>query len=371
MNAYASAAHLGSACIQDWPGELTHFNDLALELFELQFGLNPAYRRFCEARGCRPAQVQSWQQIPAVPAAAFKELELSCLQPHERTNVFFSSGTTQHRPSRHFHNPASLNLYEESIVSWFIRHFITTTRARVLALTPEAECAPNSSLVHMFDTLRRALKFSTFRFAGGVDPDGNWIVHDEDAVGFLLEAAALGEPVLTLGTAFSYVHLLDHLTERQVQLALPSRSTVLETGGYKGRSRVLSKPELHSLITRNLGVPASRIVGEYGMSELSSQAYDCVPEEPSTPAVNDAVENRRFRFPPWARVQMISPETGSEVCDGEPGLIRVFDLANAYSVWAVQTEDLGVKDDHGFRLLGRASASEPRGCSWMAAGLTT
>ena len=49
---------------------------------------------------------------------------------------------------------------------------------------------------------------------------------------------------------------------------------MLETGGYKGRSRALPKAELHALITERLGVPPSHIVCEYGMSELSSQAYE-------------------------------------------------------------------------------------------------
>ena len=73
-----------------------------------------------------------------------------------------------------------------------------------------------------------------------------------------------------------------------------------------------------------------------------------------------------FHFPPWARFLTISPETGRPVPDGEPGLLRVFDLANAASVLAVQTEDLAVRRGTGFELLGRATLSEPRGCSLMS-----
>jgi hypothetical protein len=74
-----------------------------------------------------------------------------------------------------------------------------------------------------------------------------------------------------------------------------------------------------------------------------------------------------FQFPAWVRCQIVSPETGKEVKEGETGLIRVFDLANVYSVMAIQTEDLGIKRGTGFELVGRASFSEPRGCSLMAA----
>jgi len=76
---------------------------------------------------------------------------------------------------------------------------------------------------------------------------------------------------------------------------------------------------------------------------------------------------RLLRFPPWARVQIISPETGREVGEGETGLIRVLDLANVYSVMAIQTEDLGIRRGDGFTLAGRAVSAEPRGCSLQTA----
>jgi hypothetical protein len=44
----------------------------------------------------------------------------------------------------------------------------------------------------------------------------------------------------------------------------------------------------------------------------------------------------------------------------------VFDLANAWSVLAIQTEDIGVRRGGGFELLGRMKTAEPRGCSLMA-----
>jgi hypothetical protein len=139
----------------------------------------------------------------------------------------------------------------------------------------------------------------------------------------------------------------------------------METGGYKGRSRALPKPELHRLISTYLGVPGSNVVCEYGMSELSSQAYDTVDK----PSIEGGlqVEERAFKFPPWARFQVISPETGRPVSDGETGLIRITDLANVYSVMAIQTEDLGQREGAGFRLIGRSEHAETRGCSLMPA----
>jgi hypothetical protein len=164
-----------------------------------------------------------------------------------------------------------------------------------------------------------------------------------------------------LGTAFSFVHLVDYLGERDLRFRLPPGSCALETGGYKGRSRSLPKAALHGLISQRLGISPDRIVCEYGMSELSSQAYD----NAAGPSRITHHASRIFHFPPWVRVQLVSPESGREVGEGETGLIRVFDLANVYSVMAIQTEDLGTRCGDGFVLAGRAVLAEPRGCSLM------
>jgi hypothetical protein len=97
------------------------------------------------------------------------------------------------------------------------------------------------------------------------------------------------------------------------------------------------------------------------MCELSSQAWSKLPPQAS------CLDTRIFRFPPWARARVISPETGREVANGENGLLRIFDLANAWSVCAIQTEDVAIRRGADFELIGRAQAAEARGCSIMAA----
>src|SRR5262249_4646946 len=156
---------------------------------------------------------------------------------------------------------------------------------KLIFLTPPAVAAPHSSLVHMFETVRAHLGAAESTFFGAIDPDGAWQlapIHVEEE---LKDAIRSRRPVYILGTAFLFVHLLEHLERRQQRFILPPGSRAMETGGYKGRSRVLAKAELHELIRRQLGV--EEIVCEYGMSELSSQAY---------------AKAGVFHFPPWARV---------------------------------------------------------------------
>ena len=337
---------------QEFPG-------LALELFALQFQHNPAYRKICEARKLTPQSIEHWTQIPAVPTSAFKELELTSLAPAERTAVFHSSGTTEQKPSRHFHCADSLAVYEASLWSSFEFRFGNV--GELVFLTPSKDLAPHSSLVHMFETVRAKFHLPKSAFTGNISADGSWAIDFEATIQKLISAIESATPLTLLGTAFSFVHLLDYLAKKKMQFHLPKGSRVMETGGYKNRSRVLPKTELHSLIRKTLGIKT--ITCEYGMSELSSQAYDtALRAETGKPGIM-----RYFELPPWARVQIISPETGKEVADDEAGLIRIFDLVNVFSVMAIQTEDLGIRRDEHFDLVGRAQLAEPRGCSLMTA----
>ncbi len=355
----------------------SEFNALALELFALQFQHVSPYRRFCEARGIALGSIDDWRKVPAIPTSAFKELELTSLAAEERTAVFHSSGTTTDRPSRHFHSAESLTVYEASLLGWFRQHVLgdwdrliedervgPLDKPGFILLTPPSKAVPHSSLVHMFETTRRELASSDSVFTGLVAADGAWQL-DLDATLFAIrKSMCANRPVTLLGTAFSFVHLLDHCAANNIRYRLAEGSRVLETGGYKGRSREMPKAELHALITRHLGIPTERIVCEYGMSELGSQAYlrnACSAD--GVPVFN----TQALHFPPWAKVLLVDPETGAEASEGRPGIIRILDLANVYSVAAIQTGDLGVMNGDGFELLGRAATAEPRGCSLMPA----
>jgi hypothetical protein len=347
------------------------FDSLALELFAFQFKSNSVYRKICEARKLTPNVVEHWTQISAVPTSAFKELELTNLAPDERVAIFHSSGTTEQKPSRHFHSAESLAVYEASLWSWFRLHF--GDEGELVFLTPNASAAPRSSLIHMFETVRQMFGLSEAAFTGELSANDSWTVDFAATVQRLKIASETGNPLTLLGTAFSFVHLLDHLVENNLQFDLPEGSRVMETGGYKNRSRLLPKAELHLLITKQLGITPDNIICEYGMSELSSQAYAVTRDKWQVARSYGASDHlspvaSHFHFPPWARAQIVSPENGREVAEGETGLIRVFDLANVFSVAAIQTEDLAIRrGDDGFELIGRTQLAAARGCSLMTA----
>jgi acyl-CoA synthetase (AMP-forming)/AMP-acid ligase II len=164
--------------------------------------------------------------------------------------------------------------------------------------------------------------------------------------------------VVLCGTAFAFVHLLDALAREGRRLRLPPGSRVMETGGFKGRSREVTRDELHAALATELGVDRDRIVNQYGMTELASQFHDSVLRCPGEP--------RRKLGPPWTRVRLLDPETEAECAPGAVGRIAILDLANTGSLVALRTADLGRSVGDGFEVLGREAGAEARGCSLAA-----
>ena len=323
------------------------FEALALAAFAFQHERIPAYRRLCEARGASPATVREWRDVPAVPALAFKTLELHADAPLE---TFRSSGTTQGgAPSVHLHPYP--DLYRETIECSFPRFCLPTLRtpAPALSLIPDREQAPDSSLAfmvaHVLDRWGAADSCTAFS-ARGVDVPR--------ARSWLAARQREGRPVLLLATSFALAALLDALERRYLHFRLAPGSVIFETGGYKGRHQELGRAELLARVETWLGVAAGQVVREYGMTELTSQCYT---------GVLLGGDPERFLAPHWMRARVLHPETLAEQPWGESGLLAIFDLANLGSAVHLLTEDLAVADGEGFRLLGRAGEAELRGCS--------
>lgn len=130
----------------------------------------------------------------------------------------------------------------------------------------------------------------------------------------------------------------------------------MQTGGFKGKSRDVSAPELRREVARSFGVSERAIVAEYGMTELSSQFWEAT-------LVDETAMHGVYLEPPWARVVPVDPEALVPVPDGRIGIARIEDLANVDSAWAVLAQDRVRRVPGGFQLLGRAEGAPARGCS--------
>ena len=307
---------------------------VARALFAHQVAGCPDYARFCAQRGVR--DVTGWRDVPPMPVDGFRYLRLATFADDRVVARFMTSGTTgRTSDERGVHLFEDLSFYRQAAMTRFRRALLPDRATmRVVSLVPPSE---TSSLARMCDWV-----IETFGAAGStVDPTGECLRH-------------LDEPVLVVGTAFG---LASVLAEAPFRLLPGSR--IMETGGFKGRAKAVTRAELHAFYAR-VGVESRWVVGEYGMTELSSQWYDGVAGRASTQP-----DERVYQPPPWARTRVLDPATLREVRPGGVGLLMHFDPINVGSVQAVLTADLGTRTGSGFVYRGRATGAQVRGCSLL------
>jgi len=213
---------------------------------------------------------------------------------------------------------------------------------RWISLIPPDNVLPDSSLSFMVRELSEVLATETFWI---MEEDG---LHLDEARIALGEGKGIGDqPVVVLTTAFALADLLENARWFP---RLPPGSVVMLTGGFKAKRSDLSEDELLTKLESTFGVSRDHVLPEYGMTELTSQAYG----RPLAPTAS-----LRFRI--------IHPETGATLGPGEVGLVGCFDLLNLDHVSAILTSDLGAIDEAGrLTLHGRQPGAAPRGCSLSA-----
>lgn len=364
----------------DSPMSESDFNNLALRIFHFQCRAVPAYGSFVVRKGVDPESVQDWRGIPYLPTRAFKRVPLWAAGGASRpAAVFRTSGTTRGPGERGSHHVRDLDLYRASLLPNFRAHLLPDGKGlHLVSLLPDPEEAPDSSLAFMTAEVKKVLCGGR----GGSFGDPKTGVRVDALFGFLKELELSGEAVLLVGTAFAFVRCLEAVGAEGWDLRLPAGSRIMETGGFKGRSRVLGRGELYSALERSFGIPQRFIVNEYGMTELLSQFYEPVIAEAGKRdgprvAVGEGagqgptgqnveaggLSDRYHRGPPWVRTRILDPLSLEPMAPGGLGILAHLDLANLGSVSAVLTEDLGRAIPSGFRLEGRSPGSEPRGCS--------
>ena len=307
-------------------------DDLLARLLRWQAKRVAPYAKLVAARG----------EGAALPTDVFRFARVAAHPPERDIRVFRTSGTSSGR--RGEHPFADLSLYDRAArtVARSTLFADGAPRHIVSLVAPPSEL-PDSSLSYMVG------RYADW-FADRVD----WVYRrgalESTALATALEAAETrGDPVVLLGTSFAFVHAEDVLARR---FALPIGSRIMQTGGYKGRSRQVAPDALRARLARRYGIAETHIVSEYGMTELSSQMFEPIDASP-----------RRYHVPGWMRVTALEPQTLEPLPDSEVGVLRIDDPANLDSVAAILTADLGQLDGRHLELLGRAPGALLRGCS--------
>ena len=314
---------------------------MALEIFRFQYKQNNIYKRYVDSLGIIPENINSIETIPFLPISFFKTHEVTTTTFKPET-IFESSGTTGENTSRHL--VKSLSLYNKSFTKTFNLFYGDPKQWCILGLLPGYLEREDSSLVAMVNEL---INKSENSFSGF------YLHNHEKLYQALVHNEIIQQSTLLIGVTFS---LLDFAEKYSVKL---QHTTVMETGGMKGRREEITREEVHQFLQKKLGI--SSIHSEYGMTELLSQAY--------------SKGKGLFHCPPWLKVLvreshdpfMITsrPKTEKPV----NGLLNIIDLANLYSCCFIATDDAGkINKNNTFEVLGRRDISDLRGCSLLTAG---
>ncbi len=314
----------------------SNFEETCLSVFQFQYQNNTVYNSYCKSLGINPDAVTQIEKIPFLPISLFKTHSIKTTEFTEEVQ-FESSGTTGSINSKHYIK--SIAIYQQSFLQTFKQFYGLPTNWCILGLLPSYLERQNSSLVYMINHL---IDLSQHKKSG-------FYLNNIDA---LFETITQNEkekqPTLLFGVTYA---LLDFAEKFSSPLQY---STIIETGGMKGRREELTRDEVHEQLKKAFSLNV--IQSEYGMTELLSQAY--------------AVSNGLFNCPNWMKILLRDEDDPFalqvNVSTPTTGLINVIDLANIYSCSFIATDDVGkLYKDGSFEVLGRKDNSDVRGCSLM------
>ncbi|MEP7110598.1 MAG: acyl transferase [Ferruginibacter sp.] len=325
------------------PGKIFTANDenfipLALEVFRFQHEYNQVYRKYCDSLKTEANMIERIQQIPYLPIRFFKSHRVITTEFNTET-VFESSGTTETTRSKHYVKDTTL--YEKSFSDTFRLFYGDPAGWCVIALLPSYLERNNSSLVMMADKLIRQNNYPQ---------SGFYLNKWKELQTTLQQLEKLEQKTLLLGVTFA---LLDFAAQCPMQLKF---TTIMETGGMKGRIKEMPRQQVHGILRNSFLV--DQIHSEYGMTELLSQAY----------SPGDGI----FNCPPWMKVLLREEDDPfairlADTTGTVTGAINIIDLANIYSCSFIATEDAGkLYTDSSFEVLGRLDNTDIRGCSLIS-----
>ena len=308
------------------------FEAAALELFRFQADRCKPYKEYISLLGIDPSEVKRIEDIPFLPIELFKSHDIYCADT-EPEIIFTSSNTGGTTPSRHM--MASTEVYRRAFTQAFEAFYGKIEEWSIYGLLPNYLEREGSSLVYMTDELIRRAGSGGFYLN-----DYERLIHDMERD---------PTPKILLGVSYALWDVAEQYAPKL------SNTIIMETGGMKGRRKELTKSELHDILCRGFGV--NSIHSEYGMAELTSQAY----------SKGEGI----FETPRWMHILV---RDVNDPLDHSPqgmrGGIDVIDLANLTSCAFIRTQDIGRKlDERRFVLEGRIAGSDIRGCNLLVHNL--
>ncbi|MFR9650997.1 MAG: acyltransferase [Rikenellaceae bacterium] len=305
------------------------FREAAIDLFRYQARRCKPYNDYLRLIGFDESRIESVEvvdQIPFLPIELFKSHDVYCGERSPEA-VFTSSVDVSSR-----HLIYSLAQYERAFTRAFESFYGDIEQWSIYALLPSYLEREGSSLIYMVEKLLERCG------------RGGFYLYDHDKM--LRDMEGDGRKKILLGVTYA---LLDLAESGRVSSPL-SNTIVMETGGMKGRREEMTKVQLHEQLCRAFGV--DEIASEYGMAELTSQAYSS--------------GGNRFYAPAWMRVLVRDVADPFDIRMSGRGGVNIIDLASDQSCGFIQTQDMGMLyDDGSFSIDGRIASSDIRGCNLL------
>ncbi|MBT3443383.1 MAG: acyl transferase [Flavobacteriaceae bacterium] len=307
------------------------FKNKAITLFHEQFNKNFIYNQYCKLLKIKPNQVNELKHIPFIPIQFFKTHKIVC-NNDKITHLFKSSGTGG---SKSINYVSDISLYVKSFSKCFENFYGPIKDYIFLGLLPSYLEQKNSSLVYMINYFIKESKYNESEF----------YLNDYKKLNkVLIKLRKENKRIILFGVSYA---LLDFIEKYPINIR---NLIVIETGGMKGRRIELTREELHSRLSKGFNV--ENIHSEYGMTELFSQAY--------------SKQKGIFKNPPWMKTLIRDINNPFAVSNTGRGAINVIDLANINTCAFIASDDIGeIFDDFSFKINGRLSESEIRGCNLM------
>lgn len=316
---------------------ISDFEAVALNTFRFQYNNNSIYKKYTDTIGIDTNAITAVTSIPFLPIRFFKTHAVQTTS-FTAERIFESSGTTQTNTSRHFIK--DISLYTQSFLTAFGEFYGDPQEWCIIGLLPSYLERQHSSLVLMTEELIRK---SSHEFSG-------FYLYEYQRLAEILQILeSKHQKTLVIGVTFA---LLDFAEKYPMRLKY---TTIMETGGMKGRREEITRQEVHSILKNAFQL--STVHSEYGMTELLSQAYSKM--------------DGLFYSPKWMKILVRTEDDPFDVQQADlsgpiNGILNVIDLANIYSCSFIATEDAGkLYGDGSFEVLGRVDNSDIRGCSLM------
>lgn len=291
---------------------------------------------------------RSFEEVPFLPARAFKHFQLKSVLDGEVYKVLTSSGTGG-VVSKIYLDRETANAQTKSLVSTMVQLFGKVRRPFVLAASPGAS---NHSLSAATAAVNGFTMFASKVFRLPLEPTSVDVANLTE----FLRQEKLG-PVLFGFTADIWTLISGRALAGM--FSFYEDSVLLHGGGWKKMEALkVDQPTFNKAAAEGLGI--SRVANYYGMVEQTGSLYvECAEGYLHEPSENAFLVRD---------VQTLKPLT-----PGNRGYLQVFStIQRSYPGHSVLTEDIGTEipgvcscgnANRRVQIIGRAPKTEIRGCS--------